>query len=152
MELLFSRLSEYGVVINPAKCQFGATNLDFLGHHIDEQGIHPLDEKITTISEFPRLTSVRQLRRFLGLINFYQRFLPHCVAILAPLTDLLRDQPERPRKPTTFTWSEKCETAFSDIKLSLANITMFVHPSSSASLSLIDGLRLIVIHRGRFVI
>ena len=79
---------------------------------------------------------MRQLRRFLGLVNFYRCFLPHCADILAPLTDLLRDCPERPCKSTNFTWSKECETAFSAIKRSLANVTMLAHPSSSSSLSL----------------
>ena len=66
---LFARLSEFGVVINPDKCQFGASSLDFLGHRVSEQGISPLEEKITAVRDFPKPTTLRQLRGFLGLVS-----------------------------------------------------------------------------------
>ena len=125
---LFARLSEYGVVINPAKCQFGANTLDFLGHRVSEEGIAPLEEKVTAIREFPQPTSLRQLRGFLGLVNFYRRFLPNCAALLAPLTDMLRKQPKRSRKPLS--WSPECDTAFNNVKNALADATLLTHPSS----------------------
>ena len=125
---LFSRLREYGVVINPDKCEFGVEQLDFLGHHIDNQGCHPLPEKVASIGDFPEPTSLKQLRAFLGMVNFYRRFIPHCAAILTPLTNLLRKQPPRSRKPLP--WSSECTTAFGAIKDALSNATMLMHPSS----------------------
>lgn len=69
---LFVRLSEFGVVVNPAKCQFGTKSLDFLGHHVNDQGIAPLEEKVTAVQEYPRPNTLSQLRGFLGLVNFYR--------------------------------------------------------------------------------
>ena len=82
LRLLFDRLREYGVVINPSKCEFKVTSLDFLGHHIDCHGIKPLEKKVKLIQDFPVPNSLRKLREFLGLINFYRRFIPHCADIL----------------------------------------------------------------------
>ena len=65
---VFQRLSDYGVIINPTKCQFGTTVLQFLGHHIDRDGIRPLEEKVQAVCEFPLPKSHRKLREFLIFI------------------------------------------------------------------------------------
>ena len=97
---LFQRLTQYGVMVNPSKCEFGATSLSFLGHVIDKDGIRPLPEKVKSIMDYPAPTSLRKLREFLGLINFYRRFLSHCAETAQPLTDLLR---HRTKKNETIT-------------------------------------------------
>lgn len=79
----------YGVVINPAKCQFGAAELEFLGYKVNSSGIYPLEDRVAVIRNFPCPTTYRKLREFLGLVNFYHRFVPHCAALLQPLHDLL---------------------------------------------------------------
>eukprot|EP00057_Strongylocentrotus_purpuratus_P028843 XP_011683317.1 PREDICTED: uncharacterized protein LOC105447218 [Strongylocentrotus purpuratus] len=73
------------------------TNMDAVkgvkdGHHIDAEGIRPLEERVKEIREFTRPSSLRQLRGFLGLVNFYRRFIPHCSDLLQLLTDILRNQ------------------------------------------------------------
>ena len=75
---LFETLAEHNVVLNPAKCEFGATSLEFLGHNIDSSGASPLPDRVLTVREFPRPTNTRSLREFLGLVNFYHRFIPRC--------------------------------------------------------------------------
>ena len=89
LRLVFERLRQHGIVINPSKCQFGVTSLEFLGHYIDDNGILPLKDKVKVIQDFPVPNSIRKLRQFLGLINFYRRFIPNCAEVLQPLTDLL---------------------------------------------------------------
>ena len=81
LRLVFERLNEHGIVINPHKCIFGMPELDFLGHHIDRNGITPLQDKVQAILEFPQPQSQRNLRQFIGLVNFYHRFLPHCAEL-----------------------------------------------------------------------
>ena len=82
LRLVLQRLSDHGIVINPRKCKFGVPTLQFLGHQVDSTGIRPLDDKVKAIRDFPKPNSQRKLREFLGLVNFYHRFLPHCAAIL----------------------------------------------------------------------
>ena len=80
LHTVFERLSTHGIVINPNKCIFGVPELDFLGHHIDCNGITPLPEKVQAIRDFPQPQTQRQLCQFIGLVNFYHRFLPHCAS------------------------------------------------------------------------
>ena len=131
---LFASLRDYGVVVHPDKCQFGVEALDFLGHHVNAQGVSPMDDKVTVIRKFPRPTSLRQLRRFLGMVNFYRRFMPKCASSLAALTDLLRKQPKRSRK--ALDWSPVCDSAFAAVKEDLANATMLTYPSVELPTSL----------------
>ncbi|CAE1281873.1 unnamed protein product [Acanthosepion pharaonis] len=66
---VFQRLSHYGLKLILDKCVFGAPSVDFLGHHTDANGIAPLPDKIRSIRDFPTPTSIKQLRRFLGMIH-----------------------------------------------------------------------------------
>ncbi|KMQ94112.1 gag pol polyprotein [Lasius niger] len=76
LQQLFSRLDEYGVKINPTKCVFGAKWVKFLGYHVSAKGTKPIPEKIKAIQNFPKPVNAKQLRQFLGTINFYRRFIP----------------------------------------------------------------------------
>ena len=110
---LFQRLTQYGVVVNPSKCEFGATSLSFLGHVIDKDGFRPRPEKVKYIMYYPAPTSLRKVREFLDLINFYRRFPPHCADIAQPLTDLLR---HRTKKNETIALTEHELSSFSKLK------------------------------------
>jgi len=77
LRAVFARLKQHGLVINPAKCQFGVAEIDFLGHRMNSAGIAPLLNKIEAITSFPRPQTQKQLQRFTGMINFYHRFLPN---------------------------------------------------------------------------
>ncbi|TLM25049.1 RNA-directed DNA polymerase, partial [Acinetobacter baumannii] len=73
---LFSRLQKYGMVINTGKCVFGVPKITFLGYSISAEGTKPLPSKVEAIKTFPVPKTVRELRRFLGMVNFYRRFIP----------------------------------------------------------------------------
>nr|VZI26829.1 unnamed protein product [Spirometra erinaceieuropaei] len=89
LAMVFDRLQQFGVVLNPSKCVFGVPSLEFLGHLVDSHGIRPLLSKVAAIRDFPPPTSKHQLQRFLGMVNFYRRFLPNCADTIPPLTSLL---------------------------------------------------------------
>ena len=132
LEEVFQRLSHFGLKINLDKCVFGADHMNFLGHRIDANGITPLPEKIATIQDFPTPISMKQLRRFLGMINFYRRFIPNCSAILQPLTDTLE------KKNRTIKIEGSTLDAFHSAKHALANFTKlsYVHGDPSTRLFL----------------
>lgn len=126
---VFSRLQQNGIIINLEKCEFGATTLEFLGHQVSSSGIQPLPAKVKAIADFPLPSTVHQLRRFLGLVNFYRRFLPCCARILRPLEELLRGHV---KKHSALVWSDDATDAFNQIKDALATATLLAHPRPDA--------------------
>ena len=91
---LFSALADNGLIINRAKCVFGAPSLDFLGYRVDANGVAPLPQKVEAIRQIPAPTTIKELQRFLGALNYYRRFVPHAAAILSPLYEALRGKPK----------------------------------------------------------
>nr|VZI36753.1 unnamed protein product [Spirometra erinaceieuropaei] len=127
---LFERLDSYGVIINAAKCEFGVPSLIFLGHEVNSDGINPVPEKVSAISTFPVPTTINQLRRFLGMVNYYHRFLPHGATIPQPLNSLLTHSKK------TLVMTEEAVRSFNDVKAALADATLLAHPRSDAQLTL----------------
>ncbi len=76
LRLVFEILQDAGLQINPAKCTFSVPSLTFLGHNVDASGISPMKKHVKALTDFPPPSDLKQLQRFLGLINFYRRFLP----------------------------------------------------------------------------
>ena len=127
---LFQRIQEYGLVINVAKCQFGREGIDFLGHRVTQHGITPLPEKVEAIRNFEQPTTVKGLQEFVGMANFYRRFIPAAASRMLPLFEALAG------KPKTLEWSEAMVTAFEDTKRALAEATLLTHPLHHAATSL----------------
>jgi hypothetical protein len=90
LHLVFARLRQFGLVINREKCTFAVDTFEFLGHQVSAQGAKPLRSYVEAVEKRPPPTTVKELQMFLGLINFYQRFVPGAASILKPLTDALR--------------------------------------------------------------
>lgn len=124
LRTLFERLEKYGVVVNPAKCTFGVSKIEFLGYQVSKDGTQPLPQKVEIIREFPQPTTGKQLRQFLGMINFYRRFIPRAAVIKAPLNELLKGD-VRGRAPVK--WTTEANVAFEACKESLAQAALLVH-------------------------
>ena len=127
---VFQRFKEFGVIINPSKCEFGANQLTFLGHHVTAQGIQPLTDKVQAIQQFPQPATQQKLREFLGLINFYHRFIPHCADILKPIHNLLTNNNLKAKQ--LLTWDEKTLKVFNDIKQAMADASLLAYPQPDA--------------------
>lgn len=133
LKQLFTRLNKYGVRINPVKCILGQEEVSFLGYLVSKKGTQPLPEKIEAIRNFPKLNNARQLRQFLGTINFYRRFIPGAAEEQAPLNDALR-RPKTKGKALV-QWSTKMEEVFRKCKEGLSRATLLAHPDPAASLA-----------------
>ena len=132
LRLLFERLREHGLILNPAKCQFGQSSITFLGHHVTPQGAVPLPTRVDAVTEFPCPRTVQSLQEFLGMVNFYNRFLPHAAHLMRPLYEALRG-----KKPKDgLDWSPELDKAFGAAKTALANAALLAHPSSTAQVAL----------------
>lgn len=133
LDQLFQRFKEYGLVINPAKCIFGVEEVPFLGYLVNSQGIRPLPEKVAAIRDFVRPTKAKELRRFLGMVNFYRICLPDTAQLQAPLNDLLQGNIKGNAK---IAWDSKASECFEKLKESLAQATLLAHPEENAFLAL----------------
>ena len=124
LRALFQRLGDQGLVINPSKCEFGKGEVTFLSHTISAAGIRPQTTRDDAVRTFPVPQDKSSLHPFVGLVNYYHRFVPHCAEILQPLHQTLASEP--------FVWDEACDLAFQAIKRMLSEAVMLVHPQSNA--------------------
>ena len=124
---LFQRLNEFGISINVSKCAFGKHQIMFLGYLISHDGIEPLPNKVEAIQKYPFPSNVNQLRRFLGMIQFYNRFISKTAQYLAPSNDMLRGNAKGSK---SLSWNEKAETAFFRSKSLLADASSLVFPTA----------------------
>lgn len=120
LEKVLQKLYEYRVKVNLDKCQFFCSEIKFLGHLLCEKGVKPLPEKIEAITKAPAPTSVTQLQAYLGLLNYYGRFLPRLSDHLAPLHTLLR-------KGVAFNWTKECNESFQISKKLVSEHGLLVH-------------------------
>jgi len=132
LKQLFTRLSEYGVRINSAKCVFGVNKVQFFGYLVTEEGTQPLPEKIETIKNFPLPSTVKQLRRFLGMINFYRKFIPGAAEDQAVLNDALKGPKTKGKAPID--WNLERNKTFQQCKDSLSRVTLLAHPNPATKL------------------
>lgn len=131
---VFNRLKEYGMLVNTSKCVFGMEEVTFLGYRITKSGTKPLDAKVQAIKDFPPPINVRQLRGFLGMVNFYRRFLPHAAEIQAPLHALLTGS-VKGSQPISLTGDKLA--AFEACKESLTQAALLAHPDCTAKLAVV---------------
>ena len=135
LRLVLERLDSYGVVLNPDKCVFGVSRIQFLGHDVSINGIAPLDHRVTAIREFPRPETERQLQRFVGMVAYYHRFLPGAADLLSPLHGLItRRAAKRSTRPVV--WTDSAVAAFEAVKAKLADAARLSHPVPDAPLSI----------------
>lgn len=117
------------------KCVFAVPSLTFLGHIIDEHGLTPLDQKVKAITDFPPPSTLIQLRRFLGMINYYRQFIHNCASILLPLTNILS---RHKKKNSKITFSSEEMNSFNAAKDALQNCVKlsYITCSDDAKLTL----------------
>ncbi|KAL1264200.1 hypothetical protein QQF64_004555 [Cirrhinus molitorella] len=132
LRTLFERLRQHGLIINTTKCQFGFSTIDFLGHRVTKDGAIPLPSKVEAVTQFPRPLTVKSMQEFLGMVNFYHRFIPRAAQLMQPLYEALKG-----KKPKhTVDWTVDKEKAFTDTKAALANAAMLAHPLPAAPIAI----------------
>lgn len=129
---VFKRLEEYGLSINTEKCEFGKKSLTFLGYIVTEKGIQPTEEKTDAISSFPKPKTVEELRRFLGMLNFYRDTLPKQADKQQELNKYLHNTKKKDKTPIT--WTPEAEEAFKQCRDSIKEAATLSHPIPGAPL------------------
>lgn len=106
---VLSRLDKYNVRINLSKCKFFQTKVAYLGHVLEKNNVYPNAEKIRAIVDAPVPKDVSQLQSYLGLLNFYGRFIPNLSSEIHDLYKLLRND-------VPFEWTKQCQRSFEKSK------------------------------------
>ncbi|GFT98210.1 hypothetical protein TNCV_789991 [Trichonephila clavipes] len=90
LKMVFERFQQYGLRINVSKSVMGAAQIEYLGFLITAEGSRPLPEKVQAIFNYKLPETIHDLRTFLGMINFYRRYLKDAAKTQAPLHELLK--------------------------------------------------------------
>ena len=104
LEEVLRRLRYHGVTLKRNKCKFFRDSVEYLGHVVKADGLHVQPGKVQSLINAPRPSNIVQLRAYLGLVNYYGKFIPDLSTLLAPLYKLLN-------KDCEWVWSEDCELA-----------------------------------------
>ena len=106
-----------------------AESVEYLGHRIDKNGLHPTKEKVQAVCDAPSPKNVSELKAYLGLLTYYSKFLPNLATLLAPLYQLLQSG-------TSWKWSSEEERAFENSKKLLVSSQVLAHFDSELPLVL----------------
>lgn len=108
------RFKDRSVELNWDKCVFRSSRIEFLGHTISGDGIFPSVSKIEAILSFRQPDNEAEVRSFLGLANYLNKFIPNLATLDEPLRELVR-------KGSKFIWTDEHKQAFEQIKAAMAN-------------------------------
>ena len=117
---VFSRLKKCGLKVQTSKCVFFQEQVSYLGYILNKNGIMKSQEKINAILNAPAPKDKLQLQSFLGLINYYRKFVPNMASLAHPLYNLLKND-------VIWDWSEKCVESFKKLKEIMASDNILVH-------------------------
>ena len=90
LEKVLQVASEAGLLINWDKCSFFQSEVEFLGHIVNDGSVRPSERKIQAVMSFPEPTNVRKLQSFLGLTGYFRKFVNQYSLLARPLTNLLK--------------------------------------------------------------
>lgn len=114
LQEVLQKLQDAGVKLNKQKCSIRKDTVNYLGHRIDKDGVHPEFDKIKAINELKPPTNVPELRRVLGMVKYLGRFVPEMARIIQPMNENLKSE-------TTWTWGPDQQGAFCKAKELITN-------------------------------
>ena len=92
LQVVFEHFREFNLKLKPSKCYFFQLEIVYLAHHISSKGIHPSEENVCTIMEFPMLETYTEVRAFCGLVGHYHHFIRNFAHLACVLYDILGDE------------------------------------------------------------
>src|SRR5208282_128688 len=120
--MVLERLQEAGLCLKPSKCQFHVQEVTFLGFLVGPDGVKMDPAKVEAITSWPAPKSVHDVRVFLGLANFYRRFIKHFSKMATPMTALLRKT-----KIKRFRWTEEAQSSFDELSAAFTTAPVLRH-------------------------
>ena len=126
---VLQRLHDNNLFTHPEKCSFDKTEVEYLGMFVNQDGIRMDDSKVKAITEWPAPTTVHTIRSFLGLANFYRRFIKDYTMLVKPLMDLTQ-------KDRAFTWESVEANAFTELKARFTTAPILTYPDNDCQFRL----------------
>ena len=120
---VFQRLNEYSLVIQASKCHFFCDEFRFLGHIVDSNGMRPDRNKTEAIAAIPVPKTMKQLRSFVGMTNYYRSFINNYTKVTASLISLVSND-----KKKKLIWNDDAQFAFENVKSILSERATLYHP------------------------
>ena len=120
LDLVLARLSAHGLKLSASKCCLFRPEVEYLGHMVGREGVKPLQKNVQAVLDYPKPTTVKQLRSFNGMVNFYKRFLDKSEEIMKPLY--------RATAGRQLLWTPECTAAFQNAKQALTEAPVLAYP------------------------
>ena len=125
LEDMFTRLQKAGIKVNVSKSCFGDHKFDYMGHHLTRDGVMHIPKKVEAIHALAVAKNCKQLRQFIGMINFYRDMWQKRSGILVPLTALTY-------KTFKYNWKDEHQTCFDAIKCVIGREVFLAYPYFNA--------------------
>ena len=119
---VLQKLKDANLFINVSKCEFGTKRVTFLGHEISSEGWKPPEDRVDAIKNYPQPKTIVELRRFVGILNFYRKFIPNAAELQSPLNSLFKKRKKNDK--TAIEWTQSLTKSFNECEESLANSTI----------------------------
>ena len=124
---VFQALNNAGLQLKPSKCHFALKEVRYLGHVVSQAGIRPDDDKVKAVSTYPVPRTTKELKRFLGLTNYYRRFIKDYAHIAEPLHKV------QGKSKQSLQWDASCQLAFDTLKQKLTTPPILAYPDFSST-------------------
>ena len=144
LEEVLKQLLSSGLTLKKSKCALMQESVQYLGHCIDAQGIHTTPNKIAAVQNAPIPQNIKQLRSFLGLVQYYDKFIANLSSQLYPLYQLLKAN-------VKWNWNAQCNKAFKEAKQRLMEAPVLAHYDPSHPIKLaadasVYGIGAVILH------
>ncbi|KAK3101184.1 hypothetical protein FSP39_001606 [Pinctada imbricata] len=140
LEKVFTRMREEGLKLSPSKCEFFKRRVKYIGHMVSENGVEPDPSKVEKVKSWPKPSNPEEVRKFIGFVGYYRKFVKNFSKIAKPLTDLMpcpiskRKSKQKDQKP--WIWGPKQEEAFETLKKHLTSPPILAYPDFNLSFEL----------------
>ncbi|MES9884237.1 MAG: RNase H-like domain-containing protein, partial [Sedimenticola sp.] len=121
LQAVFDRLRSANLKLKPSKCRFATREVKYLGNIVTKSGVKVDPAKTKAMTDFPRPKNQHDLRSYLGLCNYYKRYVKGYSTIASPLYHLLKQDVD-------FTWTDQCEESFQNLKIALTSAPVLAYP------------------------
>ena len=115
LRTVFLRFREHKITLNPSKCHLGLTQVEYVGHTINKNGMHFTRDKLDSVMNFPRPETMKNVKSFLGLANYFRDHINNHSLRVQPLQDLVEGYTKQKAR-TKINWTTECDYAFKDIR------------------------------------